>query len=309
MHLSGPSSVLALLLLFLSRLTASSSLSPFYAPYDDTLDPLARPDLLPTPLALLLRRQACPSAYSACTILNVAGACCQSGTVCSLDGAGNVACCPSNAICSGTITKTSAPSSSSSASLVPTTTTSTSLPSSGPTQSTGPGGIFLNPSSTLPNTNPTATAQATGAAGAAGATTIQNAYNFPFLALPTSFPNPSACSSGYSSCTSQYSLCLASLGGGANPVTVTGGGASIGIPGATGTLGTAASSVCSSLSSEACRGLQPGVCTAFTGSATASGGLAGSGASLGPRAGGWSVLGVWIVGGVLGVGVVGQALL
>ncbi|KXJ89222.1 hypothetical protein Micbo1qcDRAFT_235539 [Microdochium bolleyi] len=93
---------------------------------------------------------------------------------------------------------------------------------------------------------------------------VPNTY-FSFPYIYTSFRNTGACSSAVSQCNANYQACTADLAG-AN----SGYGVTIAVPGGGGTtvaptrapvaLATA-TSVCQSLSREACRGLQSSVCT------------------------------------------------
>ena len=54
---------------------------------------------------LLHKRQNCPTGYDSCSGLGSGGdaACCYTNLNCDFDDAGHVACCPSNAVCTGTI--------------------------------------------------------------------------------------------------------------------------------------------------------------------------------------------------------------
>lgn len=55
----------------------------------------------------LLRRQfsnTCPTDFHPCNKLGAPGLCCASAAVCSPDANGNVACCPTGAVCTGAIT-------------------------------------------------------------------------------------------------------------------------------------------------------------------------------------------------------------
>lgn len=87
-------------------------------------------------------------------------------------------------------------------------------------------------------------------------------YSFPYIA--TSFSNAAACSRAVSQCSANYAACTAGLeGGGAGGVTVV-------VPGSTTVRGStgatyptsSATSICSSLSSAACSGIQDSYCTA-----------------------------------------------
>jgi hypothetical protein len=99
---------------------------------------------------------------------------------------------------------------------------------------------------------------------------VPNGY-FSFPYAPTSFANAAACSSAVSQCGANYDSCTSRLegvaggGGGSGGVTVVvpgqGGTTVVGGGQAGVTLATAsATSICSSLSSAACGGLQNGMC-------------------------------------------------
>jgi hypothetical protein len=192
----------------------------------------------PPPLELFRRQQgSCPASYNGCTEQNAAGACCKVDTVCSMDDVGHVACCPTSAVCTGTIN------------------VGTQSGSVGSTTSSG----FLAPVSTTSSGTAQATVQETG-----GGTTISNEFYNGFVVLPTSFPNAQDCSSAISSCTSEFQKCTAALGGNQNGVTITGNGASVTVQGATTNLGPSATSICQSLSSKACRGSQLANCNGGT---------------------------------------------
>ena len=232
-----------------------------YAPFDDPIYNLASSSLTNSttesdglqPVGLFRRQQgSCPSGYNACTNQNAAELCCKTDTICSTDEVANVACCPTNAACTGTINP------------------GTQTGSVGSTTSSESSSDFLVPVSTTSGETAQATAQATGGSG--GGNTISNEFYGGFVALPTSFPNAQDCSSAISSCTSEFQKCTAALGGNQNGVTITGNGASVSIQGATTNLGPSATSICQSLSSEACRGSQLANCNG--GSTTNTGGAA-----------------------------------
>lgn len=87
--------------------------------------------------------------------------------------------------------------------------------------------------------------------------TMPGAY--PFVYVPTTFPNAGVCSSYYSLCQSEYTGCLSSLGGGyAVTVAAEGGGVTRAGGGAAGAVST-----CSSLSMNACHGLNLGYCDTY----------------------------------------------
>ncbi|KAI1503205.1 hypothetical protein F5X99DRAFT_118125 [Biscogniauxia marginata] len=93
---------------------------------------------------------------------------------------------------------------------------------------------------------------------------VSNSY-FSFPYIPTSFANTVACSSALSQCSRNYLACVSGLGGASGGYGVTivvpgGGGTTIAPTQATVPTATA-TSVCSSLSSEACYNLQSGICS------------------------------------------------
>ncbi|PGG97533.1 hypothetical protein GX51_07285 [Blastomyces parvus] len=176
----------------------------------------------------------CPAGFNSCALLGAPEACCQPKAVCSRDDANNIACCPSGAACTGRL--------------------------SGPSQTASSSGfMFPQPgtATTTPPTDPTSTRPI-----------VPNAP-YPFPIIPTTFPNQEACVSAYTDCQVQYSSCTASLGG-VHGVTI-GGAGGITVPGVQPTGGNPVS-VCSSLSTEACHGLQAAYCTAFRGVAARGGG-------------------------------------
>ncbi|KAJ6108263.1 hypothetical protein N7523_009586 [Penicillium sp. IBT 18751x] len=174
----------------------------------------------------ILRRSTdnCPSGYNPCTSLGNSDACCIQGTNCSRDSANDIACCPTGAKCTGSLTGTS---------------------TSGASE-TGTSFIFPN--------GATATTTAAGSQTST-ASTVSGAY--PFIYVPTTFSNPAACSSYYSLCQSEYAQCTADLMG-RYQVTVGGGGAGVTVEAVT--ASSQATSICSSLSANACHGLSLGYC-------------------------------------------------
>ena len=194
----------------------------------------------------LLKRQACANNYYQCS--NAASLCCPRTAICSADRNNVVGCCPQGATCTGTL----------GASTTGAVTASTTVPSVTASTTSGP---FV---------------QATTVA-AGGASTVSNAF-YPFPYIATTYTNAAACSSAYTRCQSDAASCTNALMGGAQGVTVSApnGGATIT---AVTSLGAAsASAVCSSLSSQACYGLQVEACQAFDGSGNAAPTRAGCGA-------------------------------
>ncbi|KIW13221.1 hypothetical protein PV08_08408 [Exophiala spinifera] len=191
---------------------------------------------------LVKRQNDCQSGYTSCSGLGANDVCCPPGTNCAQDDAGNIACCPSNAVCTGTIAGTATGSQSA--------TSSTS-------------GFVLGgstTSSTASATAPGITSFTSGVEG--GGSTVPNAF-YPFVYIPTSYANFELCTSAYSICQAESTSCFASLAGG-NGVTVSGLGGGVTQQGATGTIpSSSASSICSSLSSQGCYGLQSTQCSQF----------------------------------------------
>lgn len=194
---------------------------------------------------LLKRQNNCANNYYQCS--NNAGLCCPRTAICSADRNNVVACCPQGATCTGTL--------GASATGLP--TASTTVPFVTASTTSGP---FI---------------QATTAAG--GASTVSNAF-YPFAYIATTYSNAAACSSAYTRCQSDVASCTNALIGGAQGVTISApnGGATItAVP----SLGQqSASSICSSLSQQACYGLQVEACRAFDGSGNAAPTRGGCGA-------------------------------
>ncbi|KAI4223141.1 MAG: hypothetical protein L6R36_005644 [Xanthoria steineri] len=112
----------------------------------------------------------------------------------------------------------------------------------------------------------------------AGGMTVPNPY-YPYVVLPTTYPNAEACSSAFSSCRSEFTKCTNSLTASGNGVTVS--GALGGITAQPALNAASAGAVCSSLSTVACYNLGLGNCPMY-GTAAATGGTspAGNGASV-----------------------------
>jgi len=232
------SALYSIAFLLSSAIPTTSEHLPFLSPYfEPSFDSIAD-----TQNELKKRQNNCPSGANPCSNLGNPGACCTSNTDCQLDQAGHVACCPNGASCTGTINAgtVSAILGGNTASLTQVTASSTNG--------------FIVPASTT-QANPQLTA-----AGGSGVSTVPNAF-FPFVYLPATYSNAAACSSYYSSCQSEYASCTASLGGGVNGVTVSGAGVGITVQGSTPTA--QPQSVCSSLSSQACSGLQLSNCNSY----------------------------------------------
>ncbi|KGO78562.1 hypothetical protein PITC_067710 [Penicillium italicum] len=177
----------------------------------------------------------CPSGFNPCTELGNANACCKQGTNCSRDDANEIACCAIGASCTGSLTGT---------------------------RTVGTGTAFMFPSGTTATTTDSGAAYNTGS-------TLDGAY--PFVVVPTAFNNPEACSSYYSVCQSEYTQCTGDLMG---RYGVTIGGPGEGKTVQAITAASQATSICSSLSAEACHGINLGYCSGVathTGSAEVNG--------------------------------------
>jgi hypothetical protein len=215
-------------LALISILSIAGASSPDYSPFSNPLFGLPED-------ALLVKRQGCQAGLDSCSGLGANNICCPSETTCTLDQAGQVACCSVGVACTGTIdgsfTESTASLSTTGGAVGGTTTTT--------------GGVV----------------SITGVGG--GGSTVPNSY-YPFIYAPTSFPDADQCSSAFTSCQAASTACFTSLAG-ANGVTVGGvDGGGITVQGVSGTILSAASSICSSLSSVGCSNLQQvSQCTIF----------------------------------------------
>jgi hypothetical protein len=233
----------------------------------------------------LAKRQSngCTSGYANCATLGAAGLCCKTTEVCAQDSSGNVACCQTQATCTGTIrpattggTNTAAGGSSASTSIVVVggagaTTTTASTTTGGSVATIGSSGtstgiVFVGASG--------ATSGAQQTSGASRSY-VNNPY-YPYAFIPTTYADAAACSSAYTTCHADYSACSSYLAGAPSAhgvtVSVSGGGGTTVVQSVAPTTYAAdfASSVCASLSGSACYGLTVAACAAF-GSATAAG--------------------------------------
>lgn len=89
-------------------------------------------------------------------------------------------------------------------------------------------------------------------------------FSFPYAM--TSFGNSAACASAIEACSGNFDICTARLGGGGDGLAVTievPGGGGVTITDAADSLGASATSICSSLSSEACTHLAATPCEAY----------------------------------------------
>lgn len=229
----------AALLAVAGLLSTASAIADRYTPFLDSLFGLSND-------ALLIKRQNnCQSGYNSCASLGASDVCCSQGSSCALDQAGNIACCPSGAVCTGTIKGTR--------------TGSVTLGSGTNTASTGGFVLGGTTTSTTSTTSQSSSVQITGIAG--GGSTVPNNF-YPFIYIPTSYANAALCTTAYSSCQTASTSCYVALAG-QNGVTVSGFGGGVTVQGASGTVLSSASSICSSLSAEGCYGLQETQCAGF----------------------------------------------
>lgn len=150
-----------------------------------------------------------------------ANMCCGKKSVCALDQAGNVACCPFNAACTGSV-------------------------AAGPAQATtAAAGVAPTPGAAISH-------------AISGTSTISNQY-YPFPVLPTPFANEAVCSTAYSVCQAESAKCTGYVEGGGYGVTIMGQNGQI-TQQAAGMPAASAESICASLSKEACHNLQPSQC-------------------------------------------------
>lgn len=271
--------LLSLILLPASALQIPPIIADFYAPLDALL--LNETSIPQDQSHDLLKRDGnCPADHNSCSTLAKAdaGACCTAGTFCTTDHAKNIACCPSGATCTGTVTLGAAGTASGGGLVFGATTTSNI------------------PAMTTGSTTTTGTASY-----------VQNAY-FPFPYIPTTYVNSAACNTAFSACQSNYAACTNDLMGNSFGVTVVapnGGGVTV-APTMANVGAASATSICSSLSAEACYNIQSGNCAQF-GSGTTSGGsfivADQTGAGARPTMGCMAAAGV-----MAGLGLAGQIL-
>ncbi|PSS20151.1 hypothetical protein M430DRAFT_58033 [Amorphotheca resinae ATCC 22711] len=229
----------------ISALQIPPLLAPFYEPYLQANSLLiSNETLTPNSHDLLRRDGGCPANYDSCSTLGAAngGACCTAGSVCTFDGGRNIACCPIGAKCTGQL------------SIATATTTAAGL-TLGSATTTSPGGFIFGTTTTPSSTTPTTTGSAS---------LVSNPY-FPFPYIPTTYANSVACNSAFSACQANFAACTNDLVGDRFGVTVVapGGGGVTVAPTATNLGSMSAASICSSLSQEACYGIQSSNCPPF----------------------------------------------
>lgn len=198
--------------------------------------PVQNDTIVEESLELVKRQSGCADGYNGCGNIGAPGLCCRNSQVCSKDAVGQVACCPINAACTGAIGGIATNT------LAPTTTS----PLIFPTTTTTNGGFVQQPTN----------------AASYVRSTVPNSF-YPFAFIPTTYTNAAACSSAYTSCQTDAASCTADLANGRQGVTISApnGGvtitaiASLGLPSAV--------SICASLSSQACYGLQVEACNRY----------------------------------------------
>lgn len=191
------------------------------------------------------RQGQCPSDQHLCSGANGQAGCCDANAQCAVDSSGQVACCRNGAVCTGN----------------------------------AGGSAATTPRSQAGQTTPAAGSSPAANGNNGGGSTVPNAY-FPYVYLPTTYPNAELCTSAFSSCRSEFSRCTSSLQSG-NGVTVSGAGVGITAQPALGSI--SAGSICSSLSTKACYNLGLGNCPMYgTGSVSGGSFSAGNGATA-PR--------------------------
>lgn len=184
-------------------------------------------------------------------------------------------CCPTGATCTGTI------------GLQTATTTGIAVLGTG--------------------TATTTTTTSSGATITATPSYVSNTY-FPFPIIPVSYINSAACISAYSACQSNYAACTNDLQGNTFGVTIVApNGAGVTVAPTAQNLGVAsATSICSSLSSEACYNISSDSCAVF-GTATTTGGTFVVGTTSNPAA--RPTIGCFAAAGMMagvGLGIAGQ---
>ena len=216
-------------------------LSQAIGQYQPFLVPYLALNSIPAPLSndinleLFRRRDGNCAQGKSCANMGDENACCDKNTFCAVDQGGHVACCPKNAQCTGDI----------------------GGGGGAPTPTAGSGAI--------------ATAGEPLQAGITGSAdgTVQNPY-FPYPYLPTNYPNAAICTSSFNGCQSQYASCTNSLAGSNAPGVTVDGGDVGGVTRAGGggqMVLVQATSVCSSLSVEACHRLTLPSCKSYGGPA------------------------------------------
>jgi hypothetical protein len=200
--------------------------------------------------------------------------------VCARDGQNNIACCPPQASCTGTIRPVTN-GGGGGVFIASTTGVSASTTVTGATAGGGAAtiGVSTTTDGGIVFVGASGTANSGGQQTSAASRSFVNNPYYPYAFIPTTYANAAACSSAYTTCHADFTSCSAYLAGqpGANGVTVSvsgGGGITVAANAAPTTYpGEFASSVCASLSSSACYGLTVEACGNF-GAGTATGNAA-----------------------------------
>jgi len=178
-----------------------------------------------------------------------------------MDKSNNIACCLEGATCTGSITRASGTG---------------AVLGGATTVQPGSATITSNPATTT--SNPIATIT-----DSASVSYVANAY-FPFPYIPTTYANSAECNSAYNACQTNYAACTANLEGNAYGVTVIapGGGGVTVAPTVVAVGSASATSICSSLSGQACYSIASDSCAVFGGGSFSN--AAATGAAPRPRA-------------------------
>ncbi|KAF2264536.1 hypothetical protein CC78DRAFT_568236 [Lojkania enalia] len=267
--------IITLLFLFAPALaTPGFHFADFAAPLpDSTL--LSNETIAEEGLELVKRQSSgCASGYSPCSSLGNPGLCCRSDSVCSADAVGHVACCPQGAVCTGTIVP------------VGDGATLTGIP----TSSNNPFATTTSNPGIVTATTTTNFVQQPGTASNAQ-TWVSNQF-YPFAVIPTTHANAAACSSAYTSCSNAAASCTSALANGVPGVTISAPNGGVTVSSIASLGLSSAGSICSSLSSVGCSGLNVQACSVY-----------GGGSGAGRRCGDWYGMGAGVA-----IGIAGQIL-
>lgn len=148
-----------------------------------------------------------------------------------------------------------------------------------------------------PTNTPTSTVTAIITSAPTPGQPVPNAY-FPFVYIATSFANSAVCSSAIQGCQAAFGACTSSLGSpAAAGVTVVANNGQVTVLAPVGVA--SAETICSSLSSKACYGLQQSQCATLTAAGTAGGTfVAGTVVAPGRSEAGRSLADSWVIAGL-----------
>lgn len=160
------------ILLLLTSLANASLFSPFLSVLEwsqetssnETIHELPKRALDPT---------SCPTGYKNCAGIGAPGLCCANSAICSPDQAGHVACCPSGAVCTGSISSIITSGVIAPGGSVASTTAAASQPltasaSSSRTTPTSGGGLIVASGLSASGTSPATTTIGSGSAATTG---------------------------------------------------------------------------------------------------------------------------------------------